>query len=99
MHYSAYIPLMIPITELVHGHYYAGKCRNATIARWNHEKQEFTHWREKFGHTFVETIKHESDPEPFDKFIPLFDITYDLDNAKVNQEKMIPMRGPEGWLV
>jgi hypothetical protein len=36
--------------SLKHPAYYKGRCRNATIARWNKAEQRFYHWREKFGH-------------------------------------------------
>ncbi len=29
-----YLQLCIPVDRLVIGHYYAGKCRNANIAKW-----------------------------------------------------------------
>lgn len=59
----------IPKAELVHGAYYVGRCRNATIARWNAETQQFYHWRTKFGMKFVETIKAPEDDQVFDVFI------------------------------
>jgi hypothetical protein len=58
-------------SELEHGSYYKGECRNATIARWNSEKQMFYHWRTKFNYTFIETIKHYEDEEHYDVFIAL----------------------------
>lgn len=54
--------------ELEHGAYYRGICRNAEIARWNAEEQQFYHWRTKFGNTYIETIKHYEDEDHFDVF-------------------------------
>ena len=55
--------------ELVHGAYYYGRCRNATIARWDESIQKFVYWRNKFGHKFVEEICHPEDDEFFDVFV------------------------------
>jgi len=59
---------VIPKSELKPGSYYLGRCRNATVARWNAENQKFYHWRTKFGSTFVETICHREDDNGFDVF-------------------------------
>ena len=56
-------------SDLVHGEYYSGQCRNATVARWNAEHQCFIHWRTKFGFTFLETIKHPDDDQVYDVFL------------------------------
>lgn len=61
---------MIAKADLIHGAYYTGHCRNATVARWNADAQHFTHWRTKFGMTFTETIKHPDDEKNYDVFIP-----------------------------
>jgi hypothetical protein len=58
----------IPKSQLVHGAYYAGTCRNASIARWNAIEQCFYHWRHKFGFKFVETIKAPEDDDTYDVF-------------------------------
>lgn len=55
--------------DLEHGAYYAGRCRNATEARWNADKQCFIHWRTKFGNKFMEEIKHPEDETYYDVFI------------------------------
>jgi hypothetical protein len=60
----------IPKEKLEHGAYYFGHCRNADIARWDGEKQEFVYWREKFRSRFTETIKYPSDDQVFDIFYP-----------------------------
>lgn len=63
--------LKIPKDKLEHGAYYGGRCRNATVARWNAKEQQFYHWREKWGNTFIETIKHPDDEQVWDVFYPL----------------------------
>jgi hypothetical protein len=57
---------ILPKDQLVHGRFYKGRCRNATIARWNADEQRFYHWREKFGRIFIETIGYPTDDERFD---------------------------------
>jgi len=56
--------------ELVHGAYYYGECRNASIARYNAETNRFTYMREKFGSIFVEAIGHAENDDGFDIFKP-----------------------------
>lgn len=68
----------IPQAQLVDGHYYAGRCRNANIARWNAEDNQFYHWRTKFAATFIETIDYWQVDGHFDGFIPLFDLGADV---------------------
>ena len=55
--------------DLEHGAYYTGRCRNASEARWNAERECFVHWRTKFGSTFTEEIKHPEDDKHFDVFV------------------------------
>lgn len=74
---------MIPKSDLEHGAYYAGRCRNASIARWNADNERFYHWRHKFGWNYVETIRHYDDKTLFDVFRP----THKLDTV----ETPIPM--------
>ena len=69
-----YVHLKLPKATLQHGHYYAGFCRNARIARWDAERQLFTHWRTKFAYKFTETIEFWEDDGQFDQFLPLFDL-------------------------
>ena len=59
--------------QLVNGRYYKGRCRNASVARWNAEENCFYHWREKFDKLFIETIMYPTDEtEPWwDIFNPL----------------------------
>jgi hypothetical protein len=58
----------IPKCRLIHGAYYSGTCRNASIARWNAIDQCFYHWRYKFGLKFVETIMAPEDDDTYDVF-------------------------------
>lgn len=60
----------IPKEALVHGAYYYGRCRNASIARWDGIKQVFIHWRQKFDTTFLEEIHCREDELFFDVFDP-----------------------------
>ncbi len=55
--------------DLEHGAYYVGRCRNASIARWNEKKQVFVYYRNKFGHVFLEEIKCPDDDILFDVFV------------------------------
>jgi len=55
--------------ELEHGAYYKGKCRNASVARWNALENCFYHWRTKFMDTFIEEISHYEDEDRYDVFI------------------------------
>lgn len=55
--------------DLKHGAYYGGRCRNASVARWDANIQAFRHFRTKFGETFVEEIKHPEDDQHFDVFV------------------------------
>ena len=80
-------------TELKHGVYYLGRCRNATVARWNAKEGCFYHWRVKFGQVFIETIKHPEDDQTYDVFRPVreltdpkFEIPFD-DNAEFGGKK------------
>jgi hypothetical protein len=59
---------IIARAELVHGAYYEGRCRNATVARWNGERGVFIHWRTKWRSTFLESIKDPEDDHVFDVF-------------------------------
>lgn len=62
---------VIPKDRLEDGAYYFGKCRNASIARWNAAKGKFVHWRTKFGSTFLEEICCQEDDDVFDVFLPV----------------------------
>ena len=70
--------------DLEHGAYYRGRCRNATLARWNAERQCFVHWRSKFGSTFLEEIRHPEDDKHFDVFV--------VEEKTENPEHEIPLK-------
>lgn len=55
--------------DLVHGEYYAGRCRHAREARWNAHREKFVHWRTKFNHRYLEEICHPEDEQNFDVFV------------------------------
>jgi len=55
-------------TELIDEAYYVGACRNATLARWDAERQVFRHWRWKFNNQFLEEIKCPEDETRWDVF-------------------------------
>lgn len=61
---------MLTVAELEHGAYYAGHCRNAKLARWDADTQQFFHWRVKFGQRFVERIRHPEHEDRYDVFTP-----------------------------
>lgn len=52
--------------NLTVGEYYVGRCRNATVARWN--GTHFIHWRTKFRQTFAEQICCPEDDNLYDVF-------------------------------
>lgn len=62
----SYAPV-IPKQELVVGNYYKGRCRNATLARWN--GKVFIYMRTKFWNTYITSIKAPEDESNFDVFI------------------------------
>lgn len=59
----------IPKQELIHGAYYAGRCRNASTARWNAETNLFYHWSYDLGGRFVDTISCPEDELEYDVFV------------------------------
>ncbi len=63
-----YTPV-IPKLSLEHGAYYQGRCRNASIARWDGNRHVFVYYRNKFGHVFLEEIKCPEDDILFDVFV------------------------------
>jgi hypothetical protein len=97
---------ILPKDRLLHGHYYKGRCRNATVARWNADKQCFFHWREKFGNVFIETIKYPTDEtEPWwDTFDvveelthPRLEIPFDVDAAFTGKQDHLYEYNAEMW--
>lgn len=64
---------ILPKKNLVKGHYYYGKCRNAKVALWN--GYEFVYMRDFWGKSFFpEEINHLEDDNGFDVFIPLREV-------------------------
>jgi hypothetical protein len=61
---------MIARADLQHGAYYEGRCRNATVARWDGTREKFRHWRTKFSSTYLEYICHPDDNNWADVFVP-----------------------------
>lgn len=61
---------IIPKKDLVDGEWYEGHCRNASIAKWNAEKNKFFYVRTKFDWRFWEDINHPEDDNGFDLFRP-----------------------------
>ncbi|UIS24677.1 hypothetical protein S21ZY_115 [Pseudomonas phage ZY21] len=63
--------MLVPKSELKHGVYYAGECRNAGIARWDANKQVFVYWRGSMaGDWYTEEINHFEDDDGCDLFLP-----------------------------
>jgi len=59
----------IPKLKLDVGHYYLGKCRNASVAMW--DGNVFWYMRTKFNYCFKEDINHFEDDNGFDLFVPI----------------------------
>lgn len=80
----------IPKEQLVHGFYYKGKCRNATVARWCNQMQLFVYRRRKFGTSFLESIRCPEDEHIWDVFyaeeiIQPEDVTEEISLEKYRQ--------------
>jgi uncharacterized protein (DUF433 family) len=97
---------ILPRDRLVHGRYYKGRCRNATIARWNADENCFYHWREKFGRIYIETSKYPTDVvEPwwdvFDVVEELpgcrFEIPFDAEAAFAGKREDLYEHAEEMW--
>lgn len=78
---------MVAKDKLVDGRYYAGDCRNASVAQWRADHGVFVYMRTKFGSTFPEDICHPADDDGFDLFVPLHEV-----EPKENQKI------PEGYV-
>ena len=72
--------------DLVHGAYYYGRCRNASIARWDAKIQRFFYWRNKFGESFIEEICHPEDDGMFDVFVVQKEIDPPVKKIPFNME-------------
>ncbi len=57
------------LSLLRNGVYYWGRCRNASVARWDADLEVFWYWREKAGKVFLESIRHPDQEE-----IPTMDV-------------------------
>jgi hypothetical protein len=66
---------LLPKAALRDGAYYVGRCRNASVARWNDRQQCFYHWRGKLGRIYIKKIKHPVDEAEFDVFRVLEELT------------------------
>ena len=63
-------PPPVLAAPFVHGAYYRGHCRNASIARYNAETDRFVYMRHKFSTVFSEDIHHAGNDDGFDLFEP-----------------------------
>lgn len=79
---------MISKADLEHGAYYEGRCRHATVARWDANAERFRHWRTKFMDTYLEYIRHPEDDQVCDVFVPRLKIA--------PPERAIPLEEPHG---
>ena len=68
----------IPKNILEDGVWYYGNFRNSDLGKWDSEKQEFGHWRYKFGHRW-DTCNHFEDDNGYALFVPL---------RKANEEEL-----------
>ncbi len=71
---------ILPKDRLVHGRFYKGRCRNATVARWNADENCFYHWREKFGRIYIERITYPTDAD--EPWFDVFDVIEELPKPK-----------------
>lgn len=72
---------MVAKKDLVDGKYYAGDCRNASVARWNAAKNLFDYQRRKWGEYFVDTIEHPEDDDGYDVFVPVGEVEPKLEQV------------------
>lgn len=61
--------------DLKDGHYYLGRSRNASVARWDAARERFTYMRVKFLSVYPEDICHPEDDDGYDLFFPLKEVT------------------------
>lgn len=83
-----YNTFKIPRKDLIHGAYYKGRCRNASVARWDNTCGVFIHWRTKFGDRFLEEIRHPQDENRYDVFI----VEEELKDYPLTETDIIPLR-------
>jgi hypothetical protein len=84
-----YVPKLIgagaiPKKDLVDGQFYAGDHRNATIARWDANKNKFIYMRTKWNATFEDDCNHFEDDDGYALFVPIKTATEE--EYKINQE-------------
>jgi hypothetical protein len=79
---DALIEKALKKSELEHGEYYYGTCRNSDTARWNSKDEKFYYRRQKFGTSFIDDIRHPEDDDVFDVFIPLHKIDYSVEEIR-----------------
>ena len=82
--------------SLVHGAYYYGRCRNASIARWDGVKGVFVYWRQKFSSVFLEEIRCREDELHFDVFDPRVELEQSIG---LNPVPVSSKDGPESSTV
>jgi len=76
---------MIAKKDLLDLGYYAGSCRNASVAQWLADRNEFVYIRLKFGCSFFETIRHPEDDDGYDLFIPVRELSVSDVRVKLNE--------------
>ena len=65
---------MIATQDLKNGQWYIGRSRNTTKGRWDAAKQEFFHYRYKFG-WMQDTVDGVNTTSHYDMFIPVQETT------------------------
>lgn len=66
---AAYAQGLLRKTELEHGRYYRGTCRNAQVARWHAGAQKFVYMYREYGVLTVDAIRHAADEARYDVFL------------------------------
>ena len=61
-------------SELTHGRYYRGSCRNSECARWHGAGGRFVYVRRKFGQLYLEAISHPADEQRYDVFVVIEEV-------------------------
>ena len=71
-----YVPKLIgagaiPKKDLIDGQFYAGDHRNATIAKWDADKNKFIYMRTKWNSTYEDDCNHFEDDDGYALFVPI----------------------------
>lgn len=66
---EAYSQGLLRKTELHHGYYYRGTCRNAEVARWHAGAQRFMYMHRDCGFWLSDAIPHVEDETRYDVFL------------------------------